>query len=59
MTLNKPVVGMVATPDGKGYWLVASDGGIFSFGDAAFHGSTGGMTLNKPVVGMMATAESA
>ena len=25
-----------ATPDGRGYWLVASDGGIFSFGDAAF-----------------------
>ena len=26
-------------PDWPGYWLVASDGGIFSFGDAAFHGS--------------------
>ena len=33
--LNQPVVGMAATPDGKGYWEVASDGGIFSFGDAA------------------------
>ena len=30
---------MAATPDGKGYWLVASDGGIFTFGDAAFYGS--------------------
>ena len=28
-------------PDGGGYWLVASDGGIFAFGDAAFYGSTG------------------
>ena len=28
-------------PTGKGYWLVASDGGIFSFGDARFYGSTG------------------
>jgi hypothetical protein len=37
---------------GKGYWLVASDGGIFSFGDASFYGSTGGMTLNKPIVGI-------
>ena len=27
---------------GAGYWLVASDGGIFSFGDASFYGSTGG-----------------
>jgi subtilisin family serine protease len=42
-------------PTGKGYWLVASDGGIFSFGNAAFLGSTGGLTLNKPIVGMAAT----
>ena len=33
---------------GKGYWLVASDGGIFSFGDAAFHGSTGGIPSTNP-----------
>ena len=32
---------MAATPDGKGYWLVASDGGIFSFGDAASTGPPG------------------
>jgi hypothetical protein len=32
--------------------LVASDGGIFSFGDATFFGSTGGMKLNQPIVGM-------
>jgi hypothetical protein len=53
--LNKPIVAMAATPDGKGYWLVASDGGIFSFGDATFYGSTGGLTLNQPIVGMAAT----
>ena len=46
---------MAATPDGHGYWLVASDGGIFNFGDAAFYGSTGGSPLNKPIVGMAAT----
>ena len=34
---------MAATPDGKGYWFVASDGGIFAYGDAGFYGSTGGM----------------
>jgi len=28
-------------PTGKGYWLVAADGGIFSFGDARFYGSLG------------------
>ena len=46
--LNQPVNGMAATPNGNGYWLVASDGAIFAFGDARFHGSTGGMTLNAP-----------
>ena len=52
MALNQPIVGMAATPDGKGYWLVASDGGIFSFGDAAYAGSTGAVALNEPIVGM-------
>jgi hypothetical protein len=55
--LNQPIVGMVATPDGRGYWLVASDGGIFAFGDAAFWGSTGSQQLNQPVVGMAATPD--
>jgi hypothetical protein len=35
--------------------LVASDGGIFSFGDARFFGSTGGLRLNRPIVGMAST----
>jgi len=39
----------------SGYWTVASDGGIFSYGDAHFYGSMGGIPLNKPVVGMAAT----
>ena len=47
---------MAATPTGAGYWLVASDGGIFTFGDAAFYGSMGGHPLDRPVVGMAATA---
>ena len=38
-----------------GYWLVASDGGIFAFGDAVFKGSTGAITLNRPIVGMAPT----
>jgi hypothetical protein len=48
---------MAVTPDGKGYWLVALDGGIFSFGDARFYGSTGAIKLNQPVVGMASTAD--
>ena len=38
-----------------GYWLLGRDGGMFTFGDAPFYGSTGGMHLNRPVVGMAAT----
>jgi hypothetical protein len=45
---------MAATPTGQGYWLVASDGGIFAFGDAPFYGSMGGQPLNQPIVGMAA-----
>jgi peptidoglycan/xylan/chitin deacetylase (PgdA/CDA1 family) len=55
VTSNQPLVGAAATPSGQGYWLAAADGGIFSFGDAAFHGSMGGIPLNQPIVGMAAT----
>ena len=48
---------VVGAPSGgsDGYWVGAADGGVFSFGGAAFHGSTGGMRLNRPVVGMAGT----
>jgi hypothetical protein len=46
--------GPQATP--RGYWLGARDGGIFSYGDATFQGSTGGQRLNRPIVGMAPTA---
>ena len=41
----------------KGYWLVAADGGVFSFGGAQFFGSTGGIKLNKPIVAMAPTPD--
>ena len=44
-----------AAAPGGGYWAVASDGGVFTFGNAVFLGSTGGLRLNQPVVGMAAT----
>jgi hypothetical protein len=43
---------MAASSGGAGYWLVASDGGIFSYGDAEFYGSTGSLQLNAPIVAM-------
>jgi len=45
---------MASAPGGGGYWLVASDGGVFAFGTAAFDGSMGGKPLVAPVVGMAA-----
>jgi outer membrane protein assembly factor BamB len=41
----------------RGYYLVASDGGVFTFGDLPFCGSTGAIGLNEPVVGMAATPD--
>jgi hypothetical protein len=52
--LNRPIVGMAATPSGEGYWLVASDGGVFTFGDARFFGSAGDTGVDD-VVGMART----
>ena len=40
-----------------GYWLVGSDGGIFTFGSAQFYGSTGNLHLNRPVVAITPTAD--
>jgi hypothetical protein len=57
--LAQPIVGMGATPDGAGYWLVAADGGVFSYGNAKFYGSTGAIHLNEPIVGMAATPDGA
>ncbi len=53
--LQAPVVGMDATPSGNGYWLAASDGGVFAFGDARFRGSMGGTRLDQPVVDIATT----
>ena len=55
--LNRPIVSAAATPDGRGYWLVASNGGVFCFGDATFHGSPGGLRLNSPIVGIAPTPD--
>ena len=43
---------------GQGYRFVASDGGVFDYGDATFWGSMGGTPLVRPVVGMAATPTS-
>jgi ribosomal protein L24E len=70
LNLNRPIVAAMASPpeaplkapddsSGAGYWLVASDGGIFAFGDAHFFGSTGAIHLNQPIVAAIATPSGA
>jgi len=50
-----PAPAPTPTPVDAGYWMVAQDGGVFSFGAAPFYGSTGDIRLNQPVVGAAAT----
>jgi hypothetical protein len=49
-----PVVGMAATPTGRGYWVASAAGAVKAFGDAP---AAGALTSppNLPVVGLAAT----
>ncbi len=64
LRLQRPIVGIATTTDKNGYWLDASDGGVFSFGDTLFYGSIPELgihpygsglpnSLNAPIVGMV------
>jgi hypothetical protein len=55
--LSSPIVGIASMAGSGSYWLVASDGGVFSFGDAHFYGSTGAIRLNKSIVSMASTPD--
>jgi L,D-peptidoglycan transpeptidase YkuD (ErfK/YbiS/YcfS/YnhG family) len=50
-------VALVRTPDGAGYWVTASNGGVYAFGDARSFGSMASQQLNKPIVTMAATPD--
>ncbi len=53
LALVAPIVGIGNTPDGNGFWLVGSDGGVFSYGDAPFRGSASKLGLRAPIVGLV------
>jgi hypothetical protein len=53
--LAQPAVDLASTPSRQGYWVVGSDGGVFTFGDAQFFGSTGAIPLARPIVGITPT----
>ena len=57
LTPPAPPVTSPSTSSVHGYWLVGSDGGIFSFGSAQFYGSAGSLKLQRPVVGIVPTKD--
>lgn len=49
-------VAILPTASGQGYWLAASDGGVFAYGDAPFYGSVANVRLNQPVVSVASSS---
>jgi hypothetical protein len=49
------VTGGSPTPDGRGYWVLGADGGVFSYGRAAFYGSLPGLGIRNRAVTLAAT----
>ncbi len=49
---EQSITGMIATPDGKGYWLVDASGRVYHYGDAAGLQIVPGMSHAHPVKGI-------
>ncbi|HEV2360647.1 MAG TPA: family 43 glycosylhydrolase, partial [Acidimicrobiales bacterium] len=47
---SPPIAAVASTPDGRGYFLVAVNGSVFTYGDAHFYGDLTGSHLNAPIV---------
>ena len=54
LSSTAPVVALVPTTDGQGYWLATSNGNVYSFGDALFEGSLRYLNLSGTVVSIAA-----
>ena len=52
-TSSHLIVGVADDAATGGYWLAATNGGVFSFG-APFYGSAGALSLTSPVIGVAA-----
>ncbi len=55
---NRPPVALAHAGEG-GYWVAASDGGVYTFGSARFFGSRAGAPQARPVVGIAAVPSGA
>ena len=53
--IRAEVRGVLHFESGHGYYLVASDGGVFALPDAEFLGSMSGTHLDAPLVGIAST----
>jgi hypothetical protein len=58
-TAAATAVSIVRTPDGAGYWLLTSQGAVFSYGDAQYYGgaNVGGLSGSETAVGMATTSD--
>ena len=54
-TTQGGAMAICSTPSGQGYWVVGSDGGVFTYGDAEFCGSLGDTPLAAPITDMACT----
>jgi hypothetical protein len=52
-------VGTPTATSALGYWATTSDGGVYAYGGAPFHGSMSGKPLAKPVIGLTPTPTGA
>jgi Putative Ig domain/Bacterial Ig-like domain (group 3) len=48
---------IAATPDGKGYWIVATTGEVLAFGDAVDYGSATSLDLNGRIIAIASTPD--
>ncbi len=63
LQLAGPIIDSIATPSGRGVFMIGTDGGVFALGDAAFAGSVPqvlpGTRLDQPIVGIVADPDGA
>ena len=52
---SERLVGIAATPSGRGYWLAHADGTVPARGDAGYLGDAADLQLSAPIVGLAST----
>ena len=54
-----PVAAVAVTPDGGGYWVATTSGGVYNYGNAGFFGTPAPGALRAPVVAAAAAPDGA